>query len=146
MSVDPWTGYATAAAGLKTTSKTFFTSFMASGDDSTARICFNLGPDTGKIYIDNVKLLVWGDTASSSGIAGRSAALRAEVRWERGHLVSSQATRPTLNQVTSMDGRRVAILNWKRTSQGWKAALPTLAKGTWLLKGPTDSARFTVTD
>jgi len=146
MSVDPWTGYATAAAGLKTTSQTFFTSFVPAVTDSTARICFNLGPDTGKIFIDNVKLLVWGDTATAAGVAGRNAVLRANVRWEHGQLVSNQATLPALNQVTSMDGRRVALLNWVRTGQGWKAALPTLAKGTWLLQGLTSSVRFVVTD
>jgi len=143
MSVDPWSNYATAAAGLSTASKTFFTSFVPAVTDSTARIAFNLGPDTGEIHIDNVKLLVW-DTAAA-GIRTGSKGLAVPVRWTRGTLSCTQAAKPGYGWITGLDGRRMAKLDWTASGSGWTAPAPLLRQGTWLLEGASGSARIVVT-
>jgi len=143
MSVDPWTTYASASAGLSTASKTFFTSFVPAATDSTARISFNLGPDTGEIHLDNVKLLIW-DTAAA-GILKGSKSLSAPVRWTRGTLTCTQAGKPSYGWITSLDGRRMTKLDWTASGSGWTAAAPLLRQGTWLLDGVSGSARFLVT-
>ncbi|MEN9355242.1 MAG: hypothetical protein RL318_2567 [Fibrobacterota bacterium] len=142
MSVSPWSGYVSAAAGLSNTKKTFFASFVPAKTDSTARISFNLGPDTGLIHIDNVKLLVW-DTASASIVASKGAL--AGLRWTQGEIRSRQAVRPPFESVTDLRGAKVASLLWRRNGNGWSADAPSLATGTWLVQGPGGSVRLTVT-
>lgn len=142
MSVDPWTGYASAAAGLGTTRKTFFASFVPGATDSTARIAFNLGPDTGKIWIDNVKLLVWDPT--SAGVRKSVGAEPSLLRHSAGFLHADQDPVPDLNWVLGPDGRRLAALDWHREGQGWSARVPSLRPGLWLVQGPRNAIRLMV--
>lgn len=139
MSVSPWTGYVSASAGLGTTRKTFFTSFVSAADDTTARIAFNVGPDTGTVWIDNVKLLVW-DTAT--GVIRKPGASAGAVRWTRHGLRCDQLARPNFERVVSPDGRLGATLAWRRSSDGWEARIPALGTGIWLLSGPDGTRRI----
>lgn len=139
MSVAPWTGYASASAGLSTTRKTFFTSFVPATDDTTARIAFNVGPDTGTVWIDNVKLLVW-DTAT--GVTRKVGSPEGALRWTRDGLRCDQTARPSFERIVSPDGRIGAQLAWRKTSDGWEASVPALGTGIWLLAGPDGIRRL----
>jgi endoglucanase len=142
MSEDPWTGYASAAAGLGTSRKTFFASFVPGATDSTARIAFNLGPDTGMIWIDNVKLLVWDPT---SGVVRKAAGSGiSTVRLAAGLLRVDQGLRPDLRWLSAPDGRRLAELEWRPNGRGWSAHVPSLRPGVWLLQGNSRSERLIV--
>ena len=142
MSKSPWTGYTSAAAGLGTTRKTFFASFVPGATDSTARIAFNLGPDTGTIWIDNVKLLVWDP---ASGVVRKiSASGAGPIRHESGLLQVDQAKRPDLRWIATSDGRRIASLDWKSEGRGWTARVPSLRPGLWLLQGAESTERLLV--
>lgn len=142
MSVDPWTGYASAAAGLGTTRKTFFASFVPGATDSTARIAFNLGPDTGRIWIDNVKLLVWDP--NSARLERRIGTNTPLVRWTRDGIRCQQDARPSWARIVSVDGRSGATLEWRRAFGGWEASAPRLGAGLWLLAGPEGNVRVAV--
>ena len=133
MSVDPWSSYVTAAAGLGTTSKTFFTSFVPAATDSTARISFNLGPDTGVVHLDNVKLLVWDPNAS--GVSAPHAITQAPVLWNAEVLRCNQISRPAYERITTIDGRHAVRIDWQPSAIGWTAATPALQSGVWLLSG-----------
>lgn len=142
MSVDPWTGYASAAAGLGTSRKTFFASFVPGATDSIARIAFNLGPDTGKIWIDNVKLLVWDP---SSGVVRKAGGAESStLRHSAGLLHADQDRLPDLRWILGPDGRRLAALDWRREGRGWSARVPSLRPGLWLVQGPESSVRLLV--
>jgi len=143
MSDDPWTGYASAAAGLSSTHKTFFTSFVPALTDENARIYFNLGPDTGTVYIDNVKLLVW--PANTSVIPSAQRLHTAPVRWNGTGLTWMASERPTLEWVVSPSGHRAARLDWHATESGWTASLVQLGAGIWIAKGQGRSLLFTTT-
>ena len=142
MSVDPWTGYASAAAGLGTARKTYFASFVPGATDSAARISFNLGPDTGRIWIDNVKLLVWDP---ATGVVRRPAGSGSlVVRHASGVLRVEQALRPDLRWVATPDGRRIGELDWTADGRGWSARVPSLRPGLWLLRGASKSVPLLV--
>lgn len=132
-SVDPWTGYVSAAAGLGTTRKTFFASFVPPVVDLSARICFNLGPDTGSVFIDNVKLLYW-DTAATR-VERSATAHQAPVRWADGGLRLAQSEPPAFDRLVAPDGRAAAPLSWRRADAEWVARTPGLRPGLWLLRG-----------
>jgi len=133
-SVDPWTNYVSAAAGLGTTRKTFFASFVPAAIDLSARICFNLGPDTGTVYLDNVKLLYWDPNAA--GVERSIALDRDPIRWEGGLLRVAQSPAPAFDRIVAPDGRALAPLSWQPAGDGWTASAPALHPGLWLLAGP----------
>lgn len=141
MSVDPWSSYATASVGLDTASKTFFTSFVASKTDSLVRVGFNLGPDTGFVKIDNVKLLGWDP--NGTGIAAPAARGRA-LRFAGDALLVQGDVRPTFGWVADLRGKRRQTLDWQRTSDGWHASVSALGTGTWLAVGAEGTRAFTV--
>jgi endoglucanase len=142
MSKTPWTGYVSAAAGLGTSPKTFFASFVPATTDSTARICFNLGPDTGDIRIDNVKLLVW-DPARVWVSPRESRASRWDIHWSARSLDLTQSSQPDFYRLISLDGRYSVTLDWKSTPTGWSATTPELPAGTWIAQGRTRTMLFT---
>lgn len=140
MSVDPWTGYVSASAGLSSVRKTFFASFVPAVTDESARIYFNLGPDTGSIHIDDVKLLVWPSN-TSVGPASRSFAASA-VRWNGTSLVWNGSDRPGFDRVVSPTGRIAARLDWKLSGTSWTARAPGLGAGTWIATGASGTTLF----
>ncbi|MCB9497409.1 MAG: cellulase family glycosylhydrolase [Fibrobacteria bacterium] len=143
MSVDPWTGYVTAAASLGTTRKTFFASFVPGKDDASARVAFNLGPDTGKVFLDNVKVLYWDP--GTSAIGAKATTSSPVVRLRSGELRMEGPNAPRMTHLTRIDGK-VAPLAWTRQGTGWTASIPSLGPGLWLGRNQGQSFRLIVSD
>ncbi len=143
MSEDPWTGYVSASASLSTTRKTFFASFVPAVTDENARIYFNLGPDTGTIRIDDVKLLVWPSNTSVGPASRKSAS--SPVRWTGNALVWNGKDHPGFDRVVSPTGRIAARLEWMPSGDSWTARAPGLGAGTWIAAGAAGTALFTST-
>lgn len=138
MSRTPWTGYVSAAAGLGTTPKTFYASFVPAATDSTARICFNLGPDTGIVHIDNVKLLVWDP---SVGVRRKPSipTLARPLVWSEGILRLEGARAPSFDRLVKADGSRAELLAWRKSPEGWTAKTRQDLSGVWIAPTRQDS-------
>jgi aryl-phospho-beta-D-glucosidase BglC (GH1 family) len=121
MSKSPWTGYVSASAGLGTKRKTFFASFVPAATDSSARIAFNLGPDTGTVWLDSVRLLTWPGVTKVG--PRRADPATSVIRVEGSRLVAAGPQRPGYTRLTSHDGRVVQTLEWVWAGDRWQAAL-----------------------
>lgn len=121
MNQDPWANYG-SANGLKIglEPRSFFTSAQVPEDDTTARICFNVGNTNGRVRIDSVRLFEYAPDPVSVDPAKRSAV---GFRQIGASLRRTGPAMPASRHLLDVRGARVASLDWTRQGDTWVADL-----------------------
>lgn len=125
MDYDPWSNYGSSnGLSIGRVPKSFFVGFQVSGEDTLARICFNVGSVNARIRIDSVKLYDYFPVVSVAHRAVHDHGIRQVGR----NLFAVGATRPGVRNLVDFRGAVVATVDWVRTGGGWTANLASVPR------------------